>query len=295
MKIYDCVTYYDEPIIIDLRFNILDKYVEKFIVVEALWTHSGNRKAINFDINDHPKFKNKICHIVVENEPDGIIGKHLKEPLSYSIKRENAIKRIAHQRNHAMLGLEDASDEDFIFYSDGDEIPDFSSVQCHLLKRKMIFFKQRLCYYKFNLTLNHVPWYGTKGCQKRFLRSIDWLRQTKSKCYPRFRLDTLYSKRKYTNVHLINGGGWHFSSLKNGSDLLSKFKNDECHADYDLLRYPQSEVDDMITNKYIHYDHSANSGDPNQIGNKIPLEHLQHQYLPDYINNNKEFYSDWLD
>ena len=57
----------------------------------------------------------------------------------------------------------------------------------------------------------------------------------------------------------------------------------------------REEVEDMITNKYIHYDHSVNSGDPNQIGNKIPLEDLQHQYLPDYINNNKEFYSDWLD
>ena len=47
MKIYDACIYYDEDILLDLRFNILNKFVEKFIVVESLFTHSGERKKQN--------------------------------------------------------------------------------------------------------------------------------------------------------------------------------------------------------------------------------------------------------
>ena len=34
----------------DLRLNILDEYVDKFIVIEAKHTHSGNDKKLNFEI-----------------------------------------------------------------------------------------------------------------------------------------------------------------------------------------------------------------------------------------------------
>ena len=51
MKIIDCTTYFEEKMMMELRFNILDKYVDKFIVCEVKFTHSGNKKAINFNIN----------------------------------------------------------------------------------------------------------------------------------------------------------------------------------------------------------------------------------------------------
>ena len=60
MKIYDCTTFYSEHMMMDVRFSILDKYVEKFIVTESLYSHSGKRKKLNFDINNYPKYKNKI-------------------------------------------------------------------------------------------------------------------------------------------------------------------------------------------------------------------------------------------
>lgn len=50
MKIYDACIYYDEDILLDLRFNILDRYIDKFIVVESLFTHSGEKKRQNFKI-----------------------------------------------------------------------------------------------------------------------------------------------------------------------------------------------------------------------------------------------------
>ena len=52
MKIIDCTTYFEEKMMMELRFNILDKYVDKFIVCEANFTHSGEKKEINFNIKD---------------------------------------------------------------------------------------------------------------------------------------------------------------------------------------------------------------------------------------------------
>ena len=50
MKIIDTTTYFEEDLMMKLRFNILDPYVDKFIVSEATFSHSGNKKDIKFDI-----------------------------------------------------------------------------------------------------------------------------------------------------------------------------------------------------------------------------------------------------
>ena len=83
MKIFDCTTFYNEKMMMDVRFNILNEYVSKFIVVESLYSHSGEKKKLNFEINDYPKFKEKIRYIVIEEEPEGILqdedkNKHLE-------------------------------------------------------------------------------------------------------------------------------------------------------------------------------------------------------------------------
>ena len=65
MKIIDTTTFFEENMIMDIRFNILNPYVDKFIVCESLYTHSGKKKNINFNVNDYPKFKNKIIHIIL--------------------------------------------------------------------------------------------------------------------------------------------------------------------------------------------------------------------------------------
>ena len=64
MKIYDCFMYYDEDLVLDLRFNILNKYVDQFIIVESKFTHSGAKRQLLFDIKKYSKFKTKINYIV---------------------------------------------------------------------------------------------------------------------------------------------------------------------------------------------------------------------------------------
>ena len=73
MKIIDTTTFFEENMIMDIRFNILNPYVDKFIVCESLYTHSGKKKDINFNVNDYPKFKNKIIHLILEDEPVDLI------------------------------------------------------------------------------------------------------------------------------------------------------------------------------------------------------------------------------
>ena len=87
MKIFDCITYFDEPMLFEVRLNVLDKYVDEFIVAEALYTHSGKLKKINFNKEMYPKFKNRIKHIIVENEPKNIIPieQNNEDALNHSI------------------------------------------------------------------------------------------------------------------------------------------------------------------------------------------------------------------
>jgi beta-1,4-mannosyl-glycoprotein beta-1,4-N-acetylglucosaminyltransferase len=72
MKIYDCFMYFDEDMLLDIRLNILNKYVDKFVIIESKFLHSGREKKLNFNINNFSNFKDKIVYLVVEQPPEGI-------------------------------------------------------------------------------------------------------------------------------------------------------------------------------------------------------------------------------
>src|SRR6056300_246674 len=148
MKIIDTTTYFEEELMMDLRFNILDPYVDKFIVCESTFTHSGNKKKINFDKKKYPKFKDKIIHLVLENEPDDLIK---KDHLDTIEKRFNSILRIKHQRNYIIKALEEFSINDLVIYSDNDEIPNLENIDLKDVKKKFLIFNQKLFYYKLDL------------------------------------------------------------------------------------------------------------------------------------------------
>ena len=44
MKYFDCFMYHDEDLILDIRLNTLNNYVDKFVIVEANTDHQGNKK-----------------------------------------------------------------------------------------------------------------------------------------------------------------------------------------------------------------------------------------------------------
>ena len=143
MAIFDCFQYFNEDHIADLRFNILNKFVDKFVIVESTVNHQGKPKKLHFDIKRYKKFQHKINYIVVDDTPDNI-----KKPHEGG---ESLVEQ--HQRNSIMRGLKDANDNDLILLSDVDEIPNLNKLN-EYDKNKYAVFSQKMFMYKlhfFNL------------------------------------------------------------------------------------------------------------------------------------------------
>ena len=107
MKIYDCITYFDEDLILELRLNILYDYVDKFIISEGTYNHRGKKRVLNFQKEKYSKFQDKIIYIPVDNFPN------LSDPW----------KMLRFQRNSSMRYLGNLMPEDYVIVSDVDEIP----------------------------------------------------------------------------------------------------------------------------------------------------------------------------
>ena len=297
MRIFDCTTFYDENFILDVRFNILDPFVDKFVICESAFSHSGKKKKFNFDISKFEKFKHKIIYLKIDHEPNNLIynlsnNKGIIEDKANA--RINAIKRIAYQRNFLKEGISDASKNDLIFYSDNDEIPKLNDANLSRTTNKLIFFKQKLFYYKFNLFCDRYDWYGSKACKKKDLIDFEWLRNTKTKKYNFFRLDTFFSKTKYMDVKIVNDGGWHFSQLKKIDDIYAKLTNSEDHQEFKEAGKKISDIEDLVKRKVILYDHKAKSSQF-KFGQEFKLETISLENMPKYIQNNKEQFKDWLE
>ena len=143
MKIFDCITFFNEPLLFELRLNILNEYVDEFIVCEATYTHSGEKKKINFNKNNYPNFKNKITHIIVDKEPDNLFEINEKNKHNNFLYRLNAARRIEKQRNAINTVFSELNINDWIMYSDSDEIPDLSKINFKTVKKKNNFISTK--------------------------------------------------------------------------------------------------------------------------------------------------------
>ena len=292
MKIFDCTTFYSEELMLDVRFNVLDPFIHKFIVVESVFSHSGKKKKLNFDINKFSKFKDKIIYLVIENEPDGLIN---SENLSSGDKRMNSIKRIEQSYNFMSKGIVSANDDDLICISDNDEIPNFNSKNFKMSKNNIFIFEQLFFYYKFNLFYDLIPWYGTKACKKKYLKSFSWLRNLKNKKYPYWRIDTLFSNLKQRDLQIVKNGGWHFTNVKTPEEIFEKLSNFGHHNEFEESGISINDIKESIKNKFVNYDHSADLRKNNKYGFKYKLKNIDDKYLPEYLTKNKEYFKKWFD
>jgi len=291
MKIIDCTTYYSEDLMLDVRFNILNKHVDKFIITESKFSHSGNEKPLNFNINNFKKFKDKIQYLVIENEPAGII----KNDDSSSVKRMNSLLRINQSYDFMLNAIKDTSDNDLICLSDNDEIPNFDSEVFKKSNKDIFIFKQLFFYYKFNLFYDLMPWYGTKACKKKKLVSLSWLRNLKNKQYPFWRLDTIFSKTKYNNLQIVENGGWHFTNLKTANEIHTKLSNFGHHNEFDVSGVTVEDIQKCIDNRIVNYNHFADQSADNKYTANYKLQLVEDKILPRYLINNKKELKEWFD
>jgi beta-1,4-mannosyl-glycoprotein beta-1,4-N-acetylglucosaminyltransferase len=268
MAIYDCFQFFDEEHILDLRFNILNEFVDFFVIVESTTNHQGVEKKLYFDSSKFKKFKNKIIYVVVDDTPKEIKKSHLGG--------ESLVEQ--HQRNSVMRGLEKSHDEDIIILSDVDEIPDLNKISMFDKKNKYAVFSQKMFNYKINLlNLTENNWHGSKVCLKKNLKSPQWLRNLKFKKYPFWRID------KPRNLQIIENGGWHFAYLQNPENISKKIKS-FAHGEFNNENFSNKKnIEDKIKKGQDIFDRDINF-------KKIEID----ESYPKYIIENKEKFKKWI-
>ena len=262
MKIIDCFLYNSEDLILNLRLNLLNKYIDKFIIIEARHHHSGGRKEkYNFNIDNFSKFRNKIEYFQIDNFPNNL--SHWE--------RENF------HRNYILKGLSNVYKDDYIIISDIDEIPNLENINKILsTKSKYTAFKQKMIYYKFNLlNISETNWYGSKMCKYRYLKNPQWLRKQKVKNYPFYRLDKI-------KWNIVENGGWHFSFVMTPKEISDKIKS-FAHNEFDKPEFTNvEEIEKKIRSK------------KDLFGRNFEFKVIEDKDLPSYIRKNKEKFIDFL-
>jgi len=265
MAIYDCFQYFNEDHMVDLRMNILDQYVDFFVISESTKTHQGHNKKINFDIKNFPKFKDKIKYLVADYDKEINFENHTGG--------ESIVEQ--HQRNYLINGLKYASPEDLIILSDSDEIPDLSKINNVNVNKKFIAFSQKMFMYKLNLlNVEESDWIGSKITKKKNISSMQELRNLKFKNYPFWRID----KR---HLQIIKGG-WHFSFLQTPDQIVKKIKSFS-HGEFNKNLLDKNSIEEKIYKNQDIFDRGFTL-------KKIDLN----ENFPKYIYNNQEKLSKWI-
>ena len=263
-KIIDCVTFFNENFIFDLRYKILENFVDQFVVCESRYDHKGKEKKLNFKIQKYNK--KKINYIVLEK----------KFPII-----NNAWQNQAFQRDYMLKALNYLDENDYIFFSDPDEIIKPKFLQDFNLKKKYGIFLQKCFNFKFNLFNPHeTPWEGTRVCKKKNLKSIDFMRQKvkkKNLTYSFFRFD------KEKSIELFEEGGWHFNNIMKPEDISLKLKT-FAHSEFNDERFSNIEVIRKKINKKI---------DLFERGHKYEAVKLDSSF-PGELLSNKDVYKDYF-
>jgi len=264
-KIIDCITFYNENLLANARFEILKDVVDYFIVCESMYDHSGNPKKINFNLLNK-KFLNKVKHIIVkENFP-----KPIKPWENEKLQREILI-------NH--LSIYDQ--EDYIMYSDADEIPNPLVLRNINLNNKYGIFFQKNFIYKINIFNQYEsPWEGTRICKKKNLKNIFHLRKkiiskNLKKAFWKFYIEK--------DIKIFPNGGWHFNNLYDVETISQKLKVFP-HKEYSSSYF--SNIENI--KKRIH-----NLEDLFDRGHKYQKVSLDKNY-PKYILENLDLFNDFI-
>jgi beta-1,4-mannosyl-glycoprotein beta-1,4-N-acetylglucosaminyltransferase len=210
MSIYDVQTFFNEIDLCLLRFEILDPYVDFFIVNESNITFSGNPKSLYFleNMDKFNKFQHKIIHYVFDEDTSS-----MDQWSRESAQRDGSINVLGRY----------CKDDDIIFFGDVDEIPNFENIDLNIYQPDKLFVcHQDFYYYYFNTLFTDCTqpdnfWKGTRFCSYELLKqnSIDSLRNVNS----------YFNKNNPDKVVDIANAGWHFSFLGNADKVKYKIES----------------------------------------------------------------------
>ena len=262
--------YFDEDLILDIRLNTLNKIVDKFVICEATRDHGGKKKELKFDRKKFSNFNEKINYVVVDDIPLNVTSKKKNW-------HENHV-RDQFQRNALSRGLKNCDPDDWIMISDIDEIPDPKKIREFDTRNKYACFLQKNFQSKINLlNITENYWAGTKICQKKNLKSPQWLRNIKIKEKPLWKI---FSEKQ---PQLIESGGWHFSFLKKPDSIIKKIQS-YAHQEFNTSKFTNLEnIEKKILSGKDLFDRNY----------KYEIVNLDESF-PEYIIKNKNKFKEWI-
>lgn len=271
--IIDSFPFFDEIDLLDLRLNYLNKYVNKFIIVEGTKSHQGKSKKLYFDENKSlfKKYEGKIIHYIVDNYPK--IKDYRKfDPFIYDYYTRNsigdALRKISISRRDVLL------------ISDVDEIPNYNFFK--KFKGNITIFKQYMLYFHMNLRCEGFEldygdglWGGTKMLYMKDFSSAQKIRNIRSKKYGWWRIDK-------PKVDFFYNSGWHFRFLGNEDVLFKELKNRAIgYTEQKLNSYTKEDLKNVI-DKQLEF-----------IGGE-KYSKFDISKLPEIIINNRKKYEKYL-
>ena len=215
--IFDCFPFFNELDLLEIRLRLLNKIVDKFVLIESNRTFSLKKKKLYFLENRERfgKYENKIIHIIVKDTPALFNKFFIPRPKSlfWRLLHKKRVTLNAHdidsfQRNMVTEGLSDCKDEDIIILSDVDEIPNPKIIsQIDPENNRYALEMQNFCYYlngklfeKNNLP---VSWIGSSIIKYKNFRSF----------HAEAREARILTVSNNTSYKKIQNGGWHFGYL----------------------------------------------------------------------------------
>ena len=258
MKVFDTITFFRENFITNLRFEILNEVVDYFVICESKYDHRGKEKEINFkllkDYNDK-----KIKYFLLD------------KPF---LKNNSIWQNQATQREFMLQSLDFLDPDDFVFFSDPDEIPRPEILKNFSLNKKYGIFLQQCFNFKFNLFNKYEsPWEGTRVCKKKNLKSIDFMRQkvkSKNLNYNFFRFD------KEKNIEVFNDAGWHFNNVLTPEEISLKLKT-FAHSEFADEKYSSIDNIEKKINQKIDLFGRGHKYQKVELDNTFPLYITENQ------------------
>ena len=264
-KILDCITFFDNNFMFELRYNILFNHVDYFVICESQFDHTGKEKKKNFVWKSYYDEK-KIKYFLLE------------KPFPTNTNRwENQ----AIQREFLLSKTTFADPDDYIFFSDPDEIIKPELLKNFKLNKKYGIFLHKCFNYKFNIFNPYEsPWEGTRVCKKKNLKSIDFMRQkikTKNLKYNFLRFD------KEKSIQIFENSGWHFNNVMSQEQISLKLKT-FAHTEFTNDNFSAPEI---IKDKIDKQIDLFNRGHKYE---KVKMDNT----FPNYILQNQEKYLEWI-
>jgi len=214
----DGFMFYNEFDILELRLELLDRYVDKFILVEAEVNHRGEPKELFFQNNKerYAKWLHKIAHVVITAEE--------------SPKDRSCWSREKYQRDGVLRGMTDVPDSAIIMVSDVDEIPDMTKIPFEKLPHLTCSVHMFMFEYSLDYMFTGEPWFGT------VITTVDNFK----KFGPNYFRDNRWKFPAFQHC------GWHLSSFGDGKHVWNKLTTYAHSLDATHVVHPVECYDDFI-------------------------------------------------